>query len=113
MRNLDETYDLVGQDGNAFALMGYTSRAMQDAYRQARRSEDEKAMEEFGQTAQKALMKKAMSGDYNNLLCTLDDMIQKVNKYMFPDEMNEDDDYDWEQDDDELGSAVDPDEENI
>ena len=59
MRNLDETYDLVGQDGNAFALMGYTSRAMQDAYRQARRSEDEKAMEEFGQTAQKALMKKA------------------------------------------------------
>jgi len=110
---LDESYDLVGQDGNAYALMGYTSRAMRDAYRVARQAGDEKAMEDFGEEARKATMNKAMSGDYNNLLVTLDDMIRKVNAYMFPDEMNEDDDYDWEQDDKELDSAVDPEEENI
>ncbi len=47
-------YDLVGVDGNAFSVMGYTSRALK-------------------QTGHRDLVdqmhKEAMSGDYNNLLC--------------------------------------------
>lgn len=77
-----EPYDLVGQDGNAFNLMGYTKEAMRDAYREARRNEDEVAMEEFGSEAQKALLDDAMSEDYNHLLVVLDNMIAKVNDYL-------------------------------
>lgn len=47
-------YDLVGVDGNAFSVMGYTSRALK-------------------QTGHRDLVdqmhKEAMSGDYDNLLC--------------------------------------------
>ena len=48
---------LVGQDGNAFALMGYFSK-------QARKSGwDKKDID--------GVIKKAMSGNYDNLLATL------------------------------------------
>ena len=47
-------YTLVGVDGNAFSVMGYTARALK----------------ETGHRDMVAQMQKeAMSGDYNNLLC--------------------------------------------
>lgn len=47
-------YDLVGVDGNAYAVMGYTSRALKNEGLYNLVSE---------------MQEKAMSGDYNNLLC--------------------------------------------
>ena len=66
-------YDLVGVDGNAFSVIGYTGRALR-------------------QTGHGDLVSKmgeeAMSGDYNNLLCV-------CMKYI--DIANEDaDDDDWD-----------------
>lgn len=46
-------YDLVGVDGNAFAVMGYTGKALRET---GHRDLVEKMREE------------AMSGDYDNLL---------------------------------------------
>lgn len=48
---------LVGQDGNAFALMGAFSK-------QARK-------EGWNKEEIDSVLNKAMSGDYNNLLCVL------------------------------------------
>ena len=75
-------FSLVGQDGNAFALMAYTKDAMCAAYRHAREKEDHAAAEKFGNSASRELMAKCMSGDYNNLLCLLSDMLQEVNSYL-------------------------------
>ena len=47
-------YNLVGVDGNAYAVMGYTSRALKNEGLPNLVSE---------------MQEKAMSGDYNNLLC--------------------------------------------
>ena len=47
---------LVGTDGNAFAIMGKVIKALKQGGR-------EELVEEF--------KKEAMSGDYNNLLCTV------------------------------------------
>jgi len=58
-------YNLVGVDGNAFSLMGYTSRAMKD--------------QKFTADEIKVVMDDAMSSDYNNLICVLDKAIQKCN----------------------------------
>ena len=51
---MEEKYTLVGVDGNAFSVMGYTSRALK---RTGHRDLVEKMRNE------------AMSGDYNNLIC--------------------------------------------
>ena len=59
-------YDLVGQDGNAFSLMGYTQRAMKEAG--------------FTIMEINEVLKDAMSSDYNNLLVTLDKAIQECNQ---------------------------------
>jgi Cdc6-like AAA superfamily ATPase len=59
-------YDLVGQDGNAFALMGYTKNAMQECGRSKEQIDE--------------VLKKAMSSDYNNLIVVLNEEIQKLNK---------------------------------
>jgi hypothetical protein len=67
-----KAYNLVGQDGNAYSLMGYTAEAMRDAYRETK-------LDKYNKTAEEALMKKAKSGDYNNLICVLDGMIQDIN----------------------------------
>ena len=50
------TVQLSGQDGNAFMILGLCKRAMERAHL---------PQEEINQ-----FMKKAMSGDYNNLLAT-------------------------------------------
>ena len=94
-------FDLVGVDGNAFSVMGYTVNAMKEAYRQARDNEEQDRMVEFNRDAQKQYQTEAMSGDYNKLLCASMDMIDKVNEYLNLDyEEDEDDDYD-EDDEDE------------
>lgn len=62
---MKKNYNLVGQDGNAFSLMAYTTKAMR--------------RERFTKAEIDEVMKNAMSGDYNNLLCVLDNAIQKCN----------------------------------
>ena len=59
-------YSLVGQDGNAYALMFYLK----------------KAMKECGRTNEQIaeVMEKAKSGDYNNLIMVLDAELQKLNE---------------------------------
>ena len=57
-------YCLVGQDGNAFALMGYTVNALK--------------REGLG-NLKDAMYKEATSGDYNNLICVCDKYIDMAN----------------------------------
>ena len=59
-------YDLVGVDGNAFAVMGYVLRAMKEC-------KMSKGEQLYYQT-------KAMSSDYNNLLSVSMEMIDKCNE---------------------------------
>lgn len=61
----DEKYSLVGQDGNAFALMGYTARCMKEC---GLKDEISKMREE------------ATSSDYNNLICVCDSYVQRCNE---------------------------------
>lgn len=63
--DLEEDYTLVGQDGNAFALMGYTSRCMKEC---GLRDEIDEMRE------------RAMSGDYYNLIRVCDEYIQRCNE---------------------------------
>ena len=63
--DLEEEYTLVGQDGNAFALMGYTSRCMKEC---GLRDEIDEMRE------------RAMSGDYYNLIRVCDEYIQRCNE---------------------------------
>lgn len=51
-------YSLVGQDGNAYALMGYTARALK----------------------REGLRDKATSGDYYNLIAVCDDYVGMANE---------------------------------
>lgn len=59
-------YDLVGVDGNAFAVMGYVLNAM----RECKMSKEE----------QSDYQTKVMSSDYNNLLAISVEMIDICNK---------------------------------
>lgn len=61
----EDKYSLVGQNGNAFALMGYTARCMREC---GLRDEV------------KEMQNRAMSGDYNNLICVCDEYVQRCNK---------------------------------
>ena len=56
--------NLVGRDGNAFVLMGAFS---ENAKRQG-----------WSREEIEVVLQKCMSGDYNNLLCTLMDNTQEV-----------------------------------
>lgn len=58
-------YDLVGVDGNAFAVMGYTARALKNEGLRDLVSE---------------MQNRAMSGDYDNLLCVCLEYIDKANE---------------------------------
>lgn len=58
-------YTLVGQDGNAYNLMGYTARALR--HEGLGHLEDE-------------MFKKATSGDYNHLIAVCDDYLQMANE---------------------------------
>ena len=59
-------YDLVGIDGNAFSVMSYVDKAMfEQGFTKAERTD---------------YQKRAMSGDYDNLLCVSVEMIDKCNE---------------------------------
>jgi len=62
---MEEKYTLVGVDGNAFSVMGYTAQALK--------------REGLGDLVHE-MHEKAMSGDYNNLLCVCMDYIDKANE---------------------------------
>lgn len=74
-----KAYSLVGVDGNAYAVMGYTSRAMRHAG--------------FSKEEIDEMMNKAMSSDYDNLLCVCMEYIDKVNEKLGLEEDFEDDDF--------------------
>jgi hypothetical protein len=59
-------YNLVGVDGNAFSIMGYVINAM----KKEKRSTEE----------QKSYQKRAMSGNYDNLLFESVKIIDELNK---------------------------------
>jgi hypothetical protein len=59
-------YNLVGIDGNAFSVMGYVRSAMRE--------------QKFTSEEIKNYTDRAMSSDYNNLLCVSIDMIEQCNK---------------------------------
>lgn len=65
-------YDLIGVDGNAFAVMAYVLKAM----RECKMSKEE----------QSDYQTKAMSGDYNHLLAVSIEMIDKCNEICGEDE---------------------------
>jgi len=58
-------YNLVGVNGNAFAVMGYVGNAMK---KEGKSQEDVKKYYDDAQ-----------SGDYNNLLAVSSDMVDKLN----------------------------------
>ena len=58
-------YSLVGVDGNAFAIMGYTSRALK--------------REGLGELVDK-MHEEATASDYDNLLCVCDSYVEKANE---------------------------------
>lgn len=62
---MKDKYDLVGVDGNAFSVMGYVAKALK---REGLRDKVDE------------MRKKAMSGDYNNLLITCMDYLDMANK---------------------------------
>ena len=62
---IEEDYDLVGQNGNAFALMGYTANAMRECG----------IKDEIGE-----MRERAMASDYNNLLVVCNEYIQRCNE---------------------------------
>ena len=59
-------YCLVGVDGNAYALIGYTTKAMR--------------REGFSSEEIQKMHKEATASDYNNLVCVCDDYVQKCNE---------------------------------
>lgn len=59
-------YNLVGVDGNAFAVLGFVSKAMRN--------------EGCTQEEIKKYNDDAKSGDYNHLLCVSMDMVEKLNE---------------------------------
>ena len=61
---MEEKYCLVGVDGNAFSLMGYTARALKN--------------EGLGNLVDE-MHRRATSGDYNNLICVCDEYITMAN----------------------------------
>lgn len=58
-------YSLVGVDGNAFSIMGYTSKALK--------------REGLGNLVEE-MREKATSGDYHNLIAVCDDYVDKANE---------------------------------
>lgn len=76
-----KAYTLVGQNGNAFFLMGYASNAMKDAYREARKKNDKKGMATFSESARQEMLDEARLSGYDNLVCVLEKWMQKINEH--------------------------------
>ena len=60
-----DAFTLVGIDGNAYSVMGYTARALKTAGLRDKVEE---------------MHKRAMSGDYNNLLCVCMEYVDMANE---------------------------------
>ena len=58
--------DLTGQDGNAFSVIGYVAKIMKKEGKTTKEIE--------------AYREEAMSGDYDNVLCTSLDMLDELNE---------------------------------
>ena len=63
-----KTYSLVGVNGNAYVVMGYTQMAMKEC--------------NFSKEQQEAYLKDAMSSDYNHLLTVSNTQIAECNKWV-------------------------------
>ena len=74
-------YDLVGVDGNAFAVMGYVSNAMR------RSGFTSKERDEY--------LADAQSDGYNHLLAVSVDMVEKVNEKLRQEGVLDEDEEDW------------------
>ena len=68
-------YSLIGVDGNAFAIIGYTQRALKRAGLFDKVSE---------------MREKAMSGDYSNVITTCDEYLDMANEALGLDDEDED-----------------------
>ena len=67
-----KAFSLVGVDGNAYSIMGYTSRAMERA--------------NFPKEEIDKMYNEATSGNYYNLIAVCDGYITKVNEALGLDE---------------------------
>jgi len=74
---ITKAYTLAGQDGNAFNLLAYTTRAMNNANRSRVYSDE--------------VCKRARSSDYENLIAVLETELMKINEE-FGLEFDEEDD---------------------
>lgn len=80
-------YDLVGVDGNAWAVMGYVGRAL--------KNEDlENLKDEY--------MSKAMSGDYSNLICVSLEYVEKANEAAAENGYEDEEDLYFDEEDSEI-----------
>jgi len=59
-------YTLSGVDGNAFAIMGYTQKAMRE--------------QKFSKEEIDEMLKKAMSSNHDNLICVCMEYLEKCNE---------------------------------
>jgi len=67
-------FSLVGVDGNAFSIMGYTANALKSVG--------------LGELTNQ-MYKEATSGDYNNLICVCSGYLDKANELCEDDEDEE------------------------
>jgi hypothetical protein len=79
--------ELIGNDGNAFAVMGAVSKAL-------RRGGYSDEVEQF--------QSEAMSGDYNHLLQVVMQWVTVADEEEVEDDWNDDEEYDDDWDDDNL-----------
>lgn len=78
---MEGKFSLVGVDGNAFAVMGYTRDCMRSCCRDAREVGDMANADKFGAAAQSDYVSKAMSGSYDELVVLSCEMVDECNKY--------------------------------
>ena len=74
-------FSLVGVDGNAFSVMGYTARAMKEAG--------------YTQDEINEYRKLATSGDYNNLLALSCEWVDKCNEVLGLEDEEYEEDEEW------------------
>lgn len=77
-------YSLVGVDGNAYSVMGYTAKALK--------------REGLGNLVDE-MYEKATEGNYNHLLCVCMDYVDMANDKAYENGYEDLDDYDLEYDD--------------
>lgn len=70
-------YSLIGIDGNAYSVMGYTKKCMKEVGMSQEEIDD--------------YIKDATSGDYTHLLCASMDMVDLCNEYNYIDQYKEED----------------------